>query len=177
MRAIIGLLIMGLIYSCNERKKISKESILREIARYEQILLSDTTGEINLTASYEAIKFYSLYQNQFQQDSLTPEFMFRQACLFKSLGKVNEAISVLKKIEKNYPNYLHMDVCLFMLADIYENMLQDTAKARKYYQDVISKFPKSTLSGDASVLLQNLGKRTEELFQEILKKDTINNVL
>lgn len=177
MRAIICLLVIASIYSCSSRKKASKESILKEIARFEQVLLNDTTGEINLTASYEAIKYYSLYENLYPEDSLTPELMFRKASLFKSLGKANEAISTLKKVEKNYPNYFNMDVCLFMLADIYENILQDTAIARKYYQDVIIKFPKSTLSVDASVILQNLGKKPEELLQEILKKDTTNNVL
>lgn len=177
MKAIIFLLVIVLFFSCSSRKEQSKESILKEIARYEQVLLNDTTGEINLTASYEAIKFYSLYENQYPEDSLTPELMFRKASLFKSLGKANEAIEVLTKIEKNYPNYLNMDVCLFLLGDIYENMLQDTAQARKYYQNLITKFPKSTLSDDASVILQNLGKNPEELFQEILKKDTTNQIL
>lgn len=177
MRTIVFLFVVVFIYACGSRKEQSKESILKEIARYEQILLNDTTGEINLTASYEAIKFYSAYENQYPKDSLTPEFMFRKASLFKSLGKANEAINALTQIDKNYPAYSNLDVCLFMIADIYENMLNDTAKARKYYQELIKKFPNSTLSDDASVILQNLGKNPEEFFQQIINKDTTNKAL
>jgi tetratricopeptide (TPR) repeat protein len=163
-----------LLVACNQYKHEDKKLLLNEINKLEQILLADTTGNLNISAAYETIKFYSKYANSFPDDSLTPEFLFRKANTFRSLNKGKEAISVLNKIENKYPNYPKLDLCLFMKAEIYENLLNDIENAKKHYELFIQKHPNSHLTNDAKILLKNLGKTPEELFKDIISKDTLN---
>lgn len=164
-----------LLIACNHNKTKNKSLLINDIKKYEQILLNDTSGHLNISAAYEVIKCYSAYANNFPDDSLSPEYLFRQANVFRSINKGKEAINTLKKIENKYPTYPKLDICLFITAEIYENVLFDIENARKYYELFIKKYPNSHLADDAKIILQNLGKTPEELLQNILNnKDTLS---
>ncbi|MCX7861637.1 MAG: tetratricopeptide repeat protein [Bacteroidales bacterium] len=167
-------LLSTMLWSCSNDQVPKKEELLKNIYRYEQTLLSDTTGNINIAATNEAIKYYSAFAYYYPDDSLAPEYLYRKACLLRSMGKYTEAIKILMEVENNYQTYKNLDVCVFTIADIYENLLYDTTNARKYYMRVLHNYPNSKLSDDIKVILQNLGKSPEELWKQIIHKDSIN---
>ncbi len=167
-------LLLILLSACKQQSNENKNLLLEEIEKLEQLLLNDTTGNVNISAANETIKLYYKYANNFPEDSLTPEFLFKQANLFRSIYKGKEAISVLKKIENQYPQFSKLYLCLFMTAEIYENILNDVENAKKHYELFIKKYPDNHLTDDAKILLKNLGKTPEDLFKEIINKDTLN---
>jgi TolA-binding protein len=59
------------------------------------------------------------------------------------------AVPLLKKIEEEHSTSLWADDAVFMLGDIYENHLSDTAKAKVYYQKIISDYAGSLWLNEA----------------------------
>ena len=175
MKKSFTILFLTLItISCGTKSLTDKQELLKEISNYEKSLLNDTTGNVNITAAYELIKCYSKFYNNYPTDSITPEILFKQANIFQSIAKYKEAISTIEKIEKEYPNYKKIDICIFMKANIYENYLNDLKNAEKFYKLYLKQYPNGSLAKDAEFLLQNLGKSPEELFNSLNKNDTLN---
>lgn len=173
---LIVFVILPLFFSCSsyeEKQKKEKQEIKSNIARLEKILLSDTTGYINVSAANEAIKYYASYSYKFPNDSITPEYIFRMANVFEALGKYREAIEAFYKVESKYPDFLKKDICIFMQGNIYETELNDLEKARQCYERYLQSFPNKPFAKDVKVLLDNLGKSPEELLKSIQQNNTL----
>ncbi len=156
MKNILWLLILVTFFSCKTSNNNKQQEIIKQINYYEGILSKDTTGDLNVAAAYEVIKHYSHYSYEFPDDSLTPEYLFRMANIFKALGKGREAIETFYKIEKKYPTYEKHDICIFMQGFIYENDLLNNEKARECYERYLKIYPNKPLSKDVKILIDNL---------------------
>lgn len=163
------------LFSCNSSNEYKinneKNNLESKISRIEKILTSDTTGNFNVSAAHEAIKYYSSYSSLFPDDSITPEYIFRMANILYTLGKGHEAIEAFHKIESKYPRYQKIDICIFMQGNIYESVLNDTTQARKCYERYLKLYPSTELANDVKVLLQNLGKSPEQLYRDIVENN------
>lgn len=168
------LLAFIFLFSCSsndDKIKKEKKDIEANIARMEKILGSDTTGNLNISAAHEAIRYYSTYSYKFPNDSLTPEYIFRMAHIFDALGKGREAVEAFHKVETQYPDYPKKDICIFMQGNIYDSELKDTIQARDCYERYLRSFPGTNLAKDVKILLQNLGKSPEQLYENIVKNN------
>ena len=89
-----------------------------------------------------------------------------QACLPHSLGRANSrfsSTSLLKYLQKTYEHKdLLADDALFKMADLYETVLNDKAKAQEKYQEIIFKFPGSIYVEEARKRFRTL--RGDEKF-------------
>jgi len=169
---VIAALIFLFSCSSNDDKiKKEKQDIEANIARMEKILGSDTTGNFNISAAHEAIRYYSSYSYKFPDDSITPEYIFRMAHIFDALGKGREAVEAFHKVESKYPDYPKRDICIFMQGNIYDSELNDTTQARDCYERYLRSFPGNNLAKDVKVLLQNLGKSPEQLYESVVKNN------
>jgi hypothetical protein len=54
---------------------------------------------------------------------------------------------------------------LFLKGFALENEFYRTEDARKTYESFLTKYPQDSLADDVKMLLQNLGKRPEEIIQ------------
>ena len=52
-----------------------------------------------------------------------------------------------------------------------DNFLNDDAKAKIIYEEVIAKYPNLSYANDAKAAINNLGKTDEELIKEFEKKN------
>lgn len=169
---LLLIVILSILFSCTSNKdklKKEKQEIESNIARLEKILTADTTGEINIAAANEVIKYYASYSYKFQDDSITPEYIFRMANVFEALGKAREAIEAFHKVESKYPDFPKKDICIFMQGNIYESELNELDKARECYERYLQYYPNKPFAKDVKVLLDNLGKSPEELLKSIQK--------
>ena len=177
MKSLIYVVILFFIVACGQIKKPDKQQLLKEINKYETAILLDTTGQLDISAINEAIKYYTLYTHHFPKDSMVPDFLFRKANLFNSLNKPNEAIVILQKIIEKYKTFSKRDICIFIIGDIYENRLQNLEKAKYYYELYLKEYPHTSLAKDIKILLDNLGKSPEEIFEQIQQKDSISTTV
>ena len=86
-----------------------------------------------------------------------------------------QAINYFNTVYTKYPNFDKAPYCLFLQGFIYESQLNDTAKARQVYQQVIEKYPNERIAEDAKASIDNMGKTPEELIREFEKKNQEGN--
>jgi TolA-binding protein len=83
------------------------------------------------------------------------------------LQQANESVDLLLQLINKYPTNEFAEDATFLLAFTYENNLNDLTNARKYYEQFLKNFPKGELAEEARLSIANLGKTTEEFFNEI----------
>ncbi|MGV3641776.1 MAG: tetratricopeptide repeat protein, partial [Adhaeribacter sp.] len=151
-----------------EHLDILKLATSREIANDAMdlsLLITDNMGLDSVTAplqDYAAIELL-VFQNKQDQaqvkldellqkypgHSLTDEVYFLKADLNLKAGQFQSAIDNLNLIVANPKYDILSDDALFMMARIYEENLQDKAKAQELYNSLLVKFPGSIFTVDA----------------------------
>jgi outer membrane protein assembly factor BamD (BamD/ComL family) len=177
-KVIIFGFLLAALYSCTSNSNkisVDKNKLLLEIKESENKLYEDTLMRINISAANNAVILYSRFANNFPDDSSSVEYLFRAGELCKALNKGQLALSYYEKIESEYPSFPKLPLVIFMQGFVNETQLKDYEKAKYHYQRYIDKYPKSKLSNDLKVVIENLGKSDEELiksFKEKEKKET-----
>lgn len=95
---------------------------------------------------------------------LTDDISMAKARIYIQQKNYTEAITYLTKIFTENPTELWADDAVFMLADIYDNQLNDKEKAKTFYQKIITDYPGSLWINDARKRFRILrGDNTENL--------------
>lgn len=81
----------------------------------------------------------------FPGHALSDDIEYLQAQMFVKHKQFEKAIPLLNDILKNYKTDLKGDDATFLLAKIYENHMNDKAKAMEYYQSIITDYNSSLL--------------------------------
>ncbi|MFA5195519.1 MAG: tetratricopeptide repeat protein, partial [Bacteroidales bacterium] len=118
----------------------------------------------------ELITLYKKFAEEFSDDSLAPEYLYKGATLLMNSEQNDEAINLLDRIFKDYPSFNKLPEALFLKAFIYENNIKNINKAREAYKDFLNKYPDSDLADDAKISLENLGKTPEQIIKEFEQK-------
>jgi hypothetical protein len=139
-----------------------KEKALKSIKNMES---NDSafSNELMMSLKTSYIDFALAYPD----DEQTPGFLFKAAQRAVVLQQANESVDLLLQLINKYPANEFAEDATFLLAFTYENNLNDLTNARKYYEQFLKNFPKGELAEEARLSIANLGKTTEEFFNEI----------
>jgi len=151
-----------------EHLDILKLATSREIANDAMDLSLLITDNIGLDSSTAALQEYAatellIFQNkqaeaqikldqmlkQYPGHSLTDEIYLLKATLYLKAGDFQQAISNLNFIVTNPKYDILSDDAMFMMAKIYEENLNDKAKAQELYNSLLLKYPGSIFTVDA----------------------------
>ena len=113
------------------------------------------------------------YDSWLQLD-LVPPSNVKQALGAKgNCGKPEmiEALLSNKNITDKYPNYKNYTASLYLQGFLLDNYLNDDAKAKVIYEEVIAKYPTTIYADNAKMAIRNLGKSDDELIKEFKKKN------
>lgn len=169
----IGFIII--LYSCNSKTNVEeKNKLLVKIQQNEKILYNDSLMNLDISIADSTILLYSHFANEYSDDTSAAEYLFRAAEISKTLNKGKQSLSFYERIENDYPTFAKMPICIFMQGFVYENMLMNTEKAKENYLRFIEKYPTHPLVKDTKVLIENLGKSTEELIKSFQEKENKN---
>jgi outer membrane protein assembly factor BamD (BamD/ComL family) len=161
---VLFFVISAFVFSCSP----SKEKLDKEIKEAEtQMFGNDKLKFIPDTANIiVAIKAYEKYAANFKEDSMSAEYLFRAADLYRALSKPEQSIALYDRIRTEFPNSHRAPYSLFLKAFIYENEKRDIAKAEEMYKSFLAEYPNHTLADDAEISLKNLGTPAEELIKQ-----------
>ncbi len=164
MKHTIFILLVVALAACSP----SKEKLQEQITNAETALFSNDKGNFVFDEKLvqTAIDAYQKYVATFPEDSLTPEYLFKKADLYRSIRNSEQAIVTYNLISEKYPKYEKAPYCLFLKGFIYENELNKTQEARKAYQTFLDTYPNHDLADDVAFSLNNLGKTPEQLIKE-----------
>jgi tetratricopeptide (TPR) repeat protein len=82
-------------------------------------------------------------------NTLADDILMAKSRIFIQQKQYAAAINLLQKIVEEHPTELWADDAVFMMADLYENRLNDKPKAQVLYQKIITDYPSSLWISDA----------------------------
>ena len=160
----LGLIIL---FSCSRSNKYAEIQKL-ESELYSENFVFDAEGKAKASTLVQA---YLTFTEEHPQDTAAPIYLFKAADLSMNLGDASRAINLYNKVIYAYPDFEKNPQCLFLMAFIYENYLQNYGKAKEVYELFLQKYPDHEFADDAQMSLQNLGKSPEELIREFEAKN------
>jgi tetratricopeptide (TPR) repeat protein len=148
--------------SCQSKMEKLEEVVFSEEFGY------DTKGVVKAT---ELMYLYIKKAEEEPKAVKSPDYMFKAAELAMNLEKTPQALELYNKIIYTYPDYEKAPECLFLMAFIYENNIQNYGKAKELYEQFLKQYPDHEFADDAAFSLQNIGKSPEELMREFEAKN------
>ena len=174
---LLFVVVSTFMFSCTP----SKEKQQEQIKKAETDLFNkDKTNFILDTANaMAAIHAYEAYANTIKDDSMSAEYLFRAADVYRSLKKFDKSVSAYDRIIAEYPNSHRAPYSLFLKAFMCENETNEIEKARDYYHQFLAAYPNHQLTKDVEFSLRNLGKSHEELIKQFeqMQQDTTTNIM
>ncbi len=143
----------------------SKSSLVSKINKSEAVIFSDSTADPDNTKVKDLTDLYLKYADNYPEDTLSAEYLFKAADLFIYLRDFRSTLTMFDRIQTKYPLFSKLDKTYFLKAFIYEQHLNEPEKAAELYRQFITKFPKSELADDASQALLFVGKSDAEIMQ------------
>jgi outer membrane protein assembly factor BamD (BamD/ComL family) len=165
---IFLLFISVALISCDNKYSKSLDDTINDTEDY----LFDEFGQFNPAIAEKLVQLYMTRVDSLPKDSLTAGYLFKAADVSVNLGNSQRTLSLLDRFIQEYPMNEQTPISMFLKAFVYENQLNDTAKARSVYEEYINRFPESELIEDARVAIRNLGKSPEDLIREF---ESLNN--
>jgi len=158
---IITILVFS---SCKQQSE--RDIAVENILEMETRLYGDTIiTEIDPTTASNMIQAYISFAENFKEDSLAPEYLYKAADISMNMNQGSQAILYLENLKLKYPDYKNIPVCLFLQAFIYEDQLKDYKTAESLYNQFMEKYPNHELYDDAESSVNNMGKSLEEIIE------------
>ena len=149
-----------------EAGKISPPGTIERITQQE-LALTDTS--VKIFDQRKALALYGVYMefaDQYPQDSMAPEYLFRAARMAKPLRKAAEAIALCDRIITNYPQWKVLPAIWMMKGITFQDELQNKDSARKAYKGLIERLPETRYARDAKAMIDNLQYTDEQLIEK-----------
>ena len=96
-----------------------------------------------------ALKTLDSIDRVYPNNTLADDILMAKARIFIQQKQYAAALTPLQKIVADHPTELWADDAVFMMADLYENRLNDKAKAQQLYQKIITDYPSSLWISEA----------------------------
>ncbi len=102
-------------------------------------------------------------------DTMTPEYLFRCAGVYRTLGEPQETMKVYDRIISNYPGWRRLADTYYLRAFTLDNDLDQKGEAKAAYEEVINRYPGHPFAKDAEHMIQNLQYTDEQLIEKFKK--------
>ena len=145
-------------------KDTSRQALIQTIKAVETRLKASST--IETYTGNLAIAAYLDYAKYYPADTLSTAFLFNAGGLASSTGQYAKAIDIYNNVVTKYPQSRLVPECLLVEGFIYDNNLQDTAKSRQKYMELVIRFPNDSLATQARQAMKFLGKSADEIGKE-----------
>lgn len=127
--------------------------------------------EISNETSILAIKAYSDYAMFFPNDSLAPDYLFKAGQIATAAKKYKQALVFYQTITNKYTDFKYAGESLYLQGFLLDNFMNDDAGAKLIYEEIITKYPSTTIAKDSKAAIDNLGKTDEQIIEEYKKKN------
>lgn len=167
------LLLMAIVAIAACTPAIEKHAT--DIQSAEDELFSSNEGFVDKAQALELVDLYVSYADNYPEDSLAVESLFKGAEFCLNLGEGQRAVSLYDRVINEYPDFRKIPECVFLKAYVYENYLGDLDNAKMIYIEFLEKYPDNEFADDAEISIQNLGKSPEELIRQFEEQQAEND--
>lgn len=126
----------------------STESALKDYSAVELLLFQHRNDE----AIAKLVEMEKVYRGNPIMDDL----IYLRASIYLKDGNVEKGVKDLEFVIQNFPHDIKGDDALYLLAKTYQEVLNQSTKAMKLYQELLIKYPGSIYSAEARKRFRNL---------------------
>jgi tetratricopeptide (TPR) repeat protein len=166
MKGIKNLLLMLMMVAAIAACAPAIENDKANITTIEDELFSSDDGFVDKEKAFELVDLYVAFADNYPQDSLAVEYLFKGAEFCLNLGEGQRSIDLYDRVILEYPDFRKVPECMFLKGYVFENYLGDLEQARLIYTLFLQKYPDNEFADDAEISIQNLGKTPEELIKQ-----------
>ena len=163
---ILMMVLAAIAIQCSNDPKAKITSLENQIAS-----ANFTFDEKGIQTANELVAAYMDYAEKHKDSPEAPEYLYKAADISLNLNKGKESLDLYNRIIYQYPDFKKAPECLFLVAYIYENNLQNYGKAKEMYELFIKKYPNHDFADDAAISIENMGKSPEELIRMFEEKN------
>ena len=146
----------------------SQSKLQQQIGTLEQ----QVTNDPEMKQWEQLVSLYEKYVKAYPSDSLSPEFLFKEANLYRVMKQAEPSLKAMEKVVDRYPASLRVPECYFLRALVYEEVVYDPAMAKQAYLTFLHRYPEHPLTETARYSIQYLGKSPEEIVAMFESQDT-----
>ena len=161
MKKTLSILLAVTLLSAACKTGDPREKLLQEITQTEREIFSKNL-DVTLEKKQHLMDLYLSFTEQFPQDSLAPDFLFRCADMAAYSQQEQYSITLYQRIYDEYPDHPLRSIALLNQALMYDNM-GDADHAKPLYEQFLVMFPDDPYFEDVQQLLEMVGKSPEEL--------------
>jgi tetratricopeptide (TPR) repeat protein len=159
MKKVLFILCAVLLFLAACKTSNQREKLLKEIETEQQNLFG--SFEFTMEKGQQLMDLYLAFADEFPQDSLTPEFLFRCADVAANSKQELYAITLYKRIYEEYLEHALRPIALLNQALAYDNM-GNAASAKPLYEQFLVMFPDNPYISDVQQLLEMVDLSPEE---------------
>lgn len=165
------------ITACNSIKKPASEAelLVARIDSLEAVVFEESEAPADRQAGMELVRAYAKFYQSNKSDSTSVDMLFKAGEVSMGIGQGNLAVKYFSTIFKDHKDFPKAPESLFLTGFCEENLNNDTASARFYYEKFLNTYPNHKLAKDAKFSIQNLTMSDEDLikmFEENSKKNS-----
>jgi tetratricopeptide (TPR) repeat protein len=161
-------LLFPLFLACNPGKTVDKTAELtQKLADLDRAM-----GGANVTDKTKANEFIKTSEElaalveKTNQDQYV-DLLLKAGGLAITVDNYQKAIDLYKKVAEGLPTHPKAPTAQFLIAFVYDNNLNDMAKAKEAYETFLQKYPNDPdFADDAQLMLGKLGKSPDEIIKE-----------
>lgn len=126
----------------------TSDLVMKEFASIELLLFQNKKEE--------ALDLFSQMHAKYPDHSLTDEIFWKMANINMELGNFDVALGQLEEIVKKFGEDILGDDAYFLKGQIYQEQIQDDAKAMEIFNDFLLKYPGSVYTAEARKRFRSL---------------------
>lgn len=112
------------------------------------------------------VDVYKAYAAAFPSDTLTPEYLFRAAGVYKSMRQPQQSIAMYDRIIQDHTQWRRIADAFYLKAFTMDSEMDQKGEAEKAYKQVINLFPDHPFARDARIMIDNLMLTDDELIMK-----------
>jgi outer membrane protein assembly factor BamD (BamD/ComL family) len=164
------VLVVAVMVSCNSPEKQLKRDRAR-VLEVENALHAPDQNLPGMKAAEEAIVVFREFANKYPQDSMAFLYHVKAADIAFTLQQYPVSAEIFEEITEKYPQREGFAYVYLRLGSLYNDKLQDTARARTYFTRILSEYPNNQYVESAKFGLEFLGLNERQQMEVILQRN------
>lgn len=176
MNKLFGVLIFVftlILISCNKREN-ELEEIHAASAEMDSVLrVNEVLSVKHRVMAEDLIQEYMEFANNYPEDSLAPQFIFKSAMLYHFIPFYDKELETLELLAERYPKSEYAPQALVTAARVSEENVNNIEKSIKYLQQIKEKYPESPYATNIDLQIEYAGD-DEALLDAIMEKNGVD---
>jgi len=161
---IVAALALGMMACGSKEQKLTQDDL-----RAAQATLFNEDRTVNEAVAPEVADKFCKFVEQNPDDTAAAQWLYHAMEINVLLKNAEKSAEICDQLTTNYPESDWAPMSLFLLGSyVYNDQLNDTAKAHIVYQRLIDEYPDSKLVDDAQKSIEFLGWTPDQIMNHFM---------